>query len=87
MKKSIIEEICFNNVCLMEQVVLSEEYRNLSHNAHNLYTQLKGLLNDEQKKIFEEFANSEMEVCAEAEELFFKEGLKFGMLLASECLN
>ncbi len=86
MKKSIIEEICFYNESLIEQVVLSKEYRNLSDNAHKLYTQLNGVLNDEQKKIFKDFTNSEMEVCAEGESLFFKEGLKAGLLLAMECL-
>ncbi len=86
MKKSIIEEICFHNESLLEQVVLSEEYKNLSHNAHKFYTQLNGVLNDEQKKIFKDFTESEMGVCAEGESLFFKEGLKAGLLLAMECL-
>ncbi len=87
MKKSIIDEICFNNERLIDRVALSEEYKNLSHNAHKLSTQLSGLLNDEQKKIFQDFADSEMGVCAEGEKLFFKAGLKAGLLLALECLN
>jgi len=86
MKKSIIEEICFNNESLIEQVMLSEEYKNLSDNALKFYTQLNGVLNDEQKKIFNDFIDSEMGVCAEGESLFFKEGLKAGLLLVMECL-
>ncbi len=86
MKKSIIEEICFQNERLIERVVLSEKYKNLSHNAHEFYTQLNAVLNDEQKKIFKDFTDSEMGVCAEGESLFFKEGLKAGLLLAIECL-
>ncbi len=86
MKKSIIEEICFHNERLIERVVLSEKYKNLSHNAHEFYTQLNAVLNDEQKKIFNDFTDSEMGVCAEGESLFFKEGLKAGLLLAIECL-
>ncbi len=82
MEKSIIEEICFHNESLIEQVVLSEKYKNLSHSAHEFYTQLNGVLNDEQKKIFKDFTDSEMGVCAEGESLFFKEGLKAGLLLA-----
>ncbi len=87
MKKSIIEQICFHNESLIEQVVLSEEYKNLSDNAYKIYNQLKEVLNDEQKEIFINFANSEMDVSAEGQTLFFKEGLKFGLLLAMECLN
>ncbi len=85
MQKSIIEEICFQNESLIEQVVLSEEYKNLSHNAHKFYIQLNEVLNDEQKKIFNNFIDSEMGVCAEGESLYFKEGLKAGLLLALEC--
>ncbi len=86
MKKSIIEEICFHNESLIEQVVLSEEYKNLCHNSQKFYAQLNGTLNDEQKKIFKDFIDSEMGVCAKGESLFFKEGLKAGLLLAIECL-
>ncbi len=87
MKKSIIDAICFNNERLIEQVVLSEKYKNLCHTSHEFYTQLNGILNDEQKKIFQGFTDSQMGVCAEGESLFFKEGLKAGILLALECLN
>ncbi len=87
MKKSIIEEICFHNESLIEQVVMSEEYKNLSADAHKYYNQLNKVLTGEQKKIFDEFANSEFGVCAVGEKMFFKEGLKAGLLLAMECLK
>lgn len=87
MKKSIIEEICFNNERLIERVELSEEYKKLSHNAHIFYTKLNEVLNDEQKEIFKDYMDSEMGVCAEGESLFFKEGLKVGLRLALECLT
>ncbi len=86
MKKSMIEEICFQNESLIGQVVLSEKYKNLSHDSHIFYTELNKVLNDEQKKIFQAFADSQMGVCAEGERLFFKEGLKAGFLLGLECL-
>jgi len=85
MKKSIIDEICFHSERLIDRVVLSEKYKNLSHDAHIFYTQLNEVLTDEQKKIFKDFTDSEMGICAEGETLFFKEGLKVGLLLALEC--
>ena len=86
MEKSIIEEIYFNNLSLGEQIVLSGQYKKISDEAYKYYKQLNDMLNDEQKKIFENFANSEMGVCAEGELLHFKEGLKVGLILAMECL-
>ncbi len=86
MKDSMIEKVCFQNESLIGQVVLSEKYKNLSHDSHIFYTQLDGLLNDEQRKIFQAFADSQMGVCAEGECLFFKEGLKAGLFLGLECL-
>ena len=51
-----------------------------------MYTHLKALSNDEQKKIFEDFIESEMEARGEVEYMHFKEGVKVGLLLAIECL-
>lgn len=86
MKKSIIEKIYFNNVSLSEQVVLSDGYKKISDEAYKFYKQLHEVLSDEQKKIFEDFVNSETGVCAEGSLLHFKEGLKVGLLLSIECL-
>jgi len=86
MKKSIIDEICFNGESLISQVVLSDEYKKLSANALKYYNKLNEVLNDEQKKILDKYAESEFGVCAVAESLFFKEGLKTGMLLIMECI-
>lgn len=86
MKKSIIEEIYYDKLNVCEQVELSEEYKKISDEAYRFYKRLKNILNDEQKKIFEDFANSEIGVCAEGELLHFKEGFKLGLLLAIECL-
>ncbi len=86
MNKSILEEICFNSESLIEQVVMSEEYKKRSEKACKLYSQLNDVLNDEQKKIFNDFTDSEMAVSAEGESLFFKAGLKAGLLLAMECI-
>lgn len=86
MKKSIIEEIYFNNLNLSEQAVSSDKYKNISDKAYKFYSRLIEVLDDEQKKIFESFTDAEIDVCAEGEFLNFKEGLKVGLLLAMECL-
>lgn len=80
----MIEEIYYNS--LSDQMALSEEYKKVSEKAYKQYKQLKEVLNEEQKKIFEDFTNSELDVCAEGEFSHFKEGLKVGLLLAMECL-
>lgn len=87
MKKSIIEEIYLDNQSLSEKVKPSEEYKKVSDESYGFYEQLNKILNDEQKEIFEKFANSEMGVCAEAELMHFKEGVKVGFLFAIECLH
>ncbi len=87
MKKSIIDEICFNGESLIEQVVISEEYKKLSADAHKYYNQVNEVLTDEQRNVFDKFVNSEFAAIAVGEKLFFKEGLKAGILLAMECLN
>ncbi len=86
MKKSIIKEIYLNNEGLGEQVVLNKKYKKASDKAYKFYEQLMDELNDEQKKIFEDFTDSEMDASAEREFLHFKAGLKVGLLLAVECL-
>lgn len=85
MNKSIIEEICLNNTSLRERA-FSDEYKKLSDETDKLYKQLIDILNDEQKKIFNEFIDLGIGVCGEMEFLRFKEGFKAGLLLAIECL-
>lgn len=85
MNKSIIDEICMNNVILRKRV-FSEEHGKLSDDAYKLYEKLNDILTDEQKKIFNEYIDMNMVACAEAEVVHFREGLKTGLLLAIECL-
>ena len=86
MKKSIIEEIYLSSESLNERIPFSEENKKISAEAYKFYNQLTGILNDEQKKIFENFVDLEMGACAESELMHFKEGLKVGLRLAMECL-
>ena len=86
MEKSIVERICYDCESLSEHIVLSDEYKRLTKEALEFYNRLNNLLNDEQKKIFEDFVDSEIQVRAEHSLLHFKEGLKTGLLLAIECL-
>ena len=84
MNKPIIEEIYLS---LIEKVPMSAEYEKATGEVYKFYEQLNGVLNDEQKKIFEDYVNSEIEVCSQGESLYFKQGLKFGLRLAIECLT
>lgn len=86
MARSIIDEIYSNSEFLYERSALGERYNKKSDEAYKLYTHLKDLSNDEQKKIFEDFIESEMEARSEVEYMHFKEGVKVGLLLAIECL-
>ncbi|MDE7395537.1 MAG: hypothetical protein K2M95_05430 [Clostridiales bacterium] len=86
MEKSIIEEIYFNDLRLSERLSSSKEYKKISDEAYGFYERLNDILNDEQKKIFEDFTNSESSACAEGWLFHFKEGIKVGLLLAMECL-
>lgn len=87
MENSIIDEFLLNNKRLCKQVVCSEEYKKKADKAHKLYMQLLDILNDEQKKIFREYADANVAVCSEADTAHFKEGLRTGLLLAMECLT
>ena len=86
MNKSIIDEICLNNAILRKQS-FSNEYEKLSDEVYKLYVQLTDILNDEQKKIFNQYVDTQMCACAEDELVHFREGFKTGLLLAFECLT
>ena len=86
MNKSIIDEICLNNAILRKQS-FSNEYEKLSDEVYKLYVQLTDILNDEQKKIFNQYVDTKMCACAEDELVHFREGFKTGLLLAFECLT
>ncbi len=86
MNKSIIDEICLSNAILRKRS-FSNEYEKLSDDAYKLYVQLLDILNDEQKKIFHQYIDTQMCACAEDELVHFKEGFKTGLLLSIECLT
>ncbi|MDE7165177.1 MAG: hypothetical protein K2O04_07150 [Clostridiales bacterium] len=74
-----------NNVILRKRV-FSEEHEKFSDKAYKLYEQLIDILNDEQIKVYNEYVDAEIKASSEAETVYFREGLKTGLLLAMECL-
>lgn len=85
MKKSMIEEVYFSNESICEQIEPTKEYKKFSDEAFRLYDKLSGILTEEQKELFEDFVNKNMDERAEAEIMHFKKGFKTGLLLAMEC--
>lgn len=87
MFKSIIEEIFLDSQGLSEKIKHSVEYKKVSDEAYSFYEKLRNCLNDRQKEVFEDFANSEISVRAETELTHFKAGFKAGVILVLECLT
>lgn len=87
MENSIIDEFLLNNERAGKKVVFSEEDKKQADKAYKLYMQLLDILNDEQKKIFKEYVDTEMAAGSEADTAHFKEGFRTGLRLAVECLT
>lgn len=87
MKNSIIEYIFMADDRIFSDIQRTKEYNKLSDKAYSRYKKLTAELSEEHKKLFEEFADLSTDEEAEAEDIFFKAGLKLGMRLAFECIN
>lgn len=71
---------------ICENIQESNKYKRKDDKCYNLYNKLLDSLNDEQKEDFKNFYDIRMELEYEAGYVRFKEGVKFGMRLAAECL-
>ncbi|MDE6868752.1 MAG: hypothetical protein K2J83_06410 [Clostridia bacterium] len=86
MQKSMIDFI-FNTDCgLCEKIKSSERYKKVSKEGYEVYIKLKESLNEEQKAELDKFADLTLEEQCEAEETYFKAGMKAGLRIAVECL-
>lgn len=83
---TVIEELFYDNEGFAGKIRPSEAFKEVSNKAYELYEKLRKVLNEEQKKILDEFADEEMGVTAEASFTHFKEGIKLGLRLCIECL-
>lgn len=69
-----------------EDIKPTKTYKELCGEGVALYNKTKKLLSKEQAKMFSNFADKQLEIEAESNEVFFKEGFKIGVRLAVECL-
>ena len=87
MQNSVIETI-FNYDDEVESAIKgNEEYKNLCKRGVELYNKLAKILNKRQFKLFEKFADANLDIEGTACEIYFKEGFKAGLRLAVECLS
>ena len=85
MNNSIIEDIFLKRRGHIESVKYSKEYVDISSELVDLYDNLIKTLNEEQKKQLVELADLQVELETEAAFCYYKDGLKVGLLLISEC--
>lgn len=87
MQKSIIDYIFLYDDRIYSDIERTKDYNKFLEKSNRRYEKLMAELSEEHKKLFEEFANNEIDKEAESEEIFFKAGLKLGMRLAFECIG
>ena len=86
MAKSIIERI-FLGTGYCDSVKLGKEYDKISRKVDEMYLKLTERLSEEQIQTFTEYSDLRSEECAEAERVFFEEGVKLGILLCIESMS
>lgn len=88
-KNSIFYALYYGAVSPWENSKLpqSREYKKLTSNACELQEKVHSLLNDEGKKLFEDFLKADAEIGGHFEEEKFKEGFVLGAKLMIETLT
>ena len=81
MKYSIIEEMYNGERGNGESIKLSKRYFEKVGELSDVHKRLLETLNDEQKAGLTKLSNLELELEDEASIVYYKEGLKFGLLL------
>ena len=84
MQNSVIDLLISDD--LHENMKYSAEYKRFSDESFEIYKKLSKQLKAEQLAAFEKFADLSMGVECEANEAYFKAGLKMGLRIAVECL-
>lgn len=79
--KSVIEEIYYNVEGNFKE---DKEYWEINKNYGELFDKLSEKLTDEQKKLLIEIYNTSSGMEAEVGRTHFREGFKWGMLVAAE---
>ena len=85
MERSIIDFILHRDD-LHEGIRENKEYRRISDKRYKIYERLMETLSQEQKELFENFVNLEIDEFAIRNDDYFKMGVKIGVRLVSECI-
>ena len=85
MEHSIIDFLLHNDDT-HEAIKYSEEYKKVSEKRYKVYNKLREMLTGEQRELFDEFANSEIDEIALSNDAYFKSGVKAGVRFVSECM-
>lgn len=87
MKKSIISEIYYGMDSLSVTESMNKEQKKFISKCCEIYEKLKATLNDEQKKMLDDYVDcSEEESCVTIERNFVA-GFKMGLLIGIECMD
>lgn len=86
MEKSLINFILSTDKGMHEEIKQEKEYERLADESIEIYNKLMATLNDEQKKYFNTFAETQLGLECKSSDTYFKEGLIFGIRLLIECL-
>ncbi len=70
-----------------DRIDRGKEYKKSSEKCSELYDSLKGSLNEEQFKIFNDYVDGQMLCESEANIAYFKAGVKFAVRFMCECMN
>lgn len=82
--KSIIEQFYYRQEPLYESIPQSEEYLKREREYDSIHTKIEDTLNEEQKQLLDDLWLAGVGLKSEANLTYFKEGVKFGLLLAME---
>ena len=70
-----------------QNVSLNENYKKLQHEENQLILSFVKDLTEEQRKLFEDMCNLQSDMEFEIILQYYKEGVKIGFLIATECLT
>lgn len=82
--ESIIEKIFFGNRGTFDGIEMSEEYRECVKKELKLFEELDSLITEQQRELFEAYADAVNDSYAEATLCYYKEGFKVGLLIGME---
>ena len=84
MDYSIIDYIVNNDVEIRKEVEAKLSYKAVLKRKDKIYEQLRDMLNEEQRELFDKFEETQAEELCEAIKSYFKAGMKIGIRVVAE---